>query len=737
MTNCLILLATFCCGETPPSANLVKNPGFEDSGAGSLPAHWSGRELGHAGGLATIDTSIAHSGQRSLRLGIKPNTFVTCSAARISVKPNKKYFLAYWCKTQGCKRARAYAFFQTNKAQQVLADVNQYGTQDWTTHLAEYTTAADELWLQPVLVTHDTGSEKCWCWFDDVEVFEGAFPEPLASQWNSLRRAAAGISDTAVILAKNAEAVVWCDNLAAKIYREDGIPSYAKPVTSYDVAAARNEEVFFQVSITPTRDLADVALLPQGFAGPGRISSSSVRWWNVGYANIKNALRPETRLGLTPDPLLNPAPVTAPKNLNTTFCVGIRVPTDTVPGAYRGVILVKTGNRQLAELPVALRVYGFALPKDPTFRTLITYSSAALRSWDKRPPDQVETDICRVLYEHGIRGCGATVVVAAKIVDGKVVCDFRGFDNRLSLLSKNLGCNAFFLGPMFGGGTSEGWEAHRKWLGLEPLSPEFNQLFPQYLRQVAAHLREKGWLDRAYLYLWDEPERDYFDKVVALQKLALQADPGFKIWETTSPNYEAFWGVVKAWSVPFSRPYFDEETVDARRRASEEIWVYNIPASLEGAPLVHRLWFWQAARYGAVGAQLWNVTWYHGINPWEEITPKPYPTGRGKKNLYHYRAGQALMLYPNPKGPGAPLSCLRLKLLQKGIDDFEYLAILQAKLAQSLARKGARDPKAEAQQRMRALSGKLVKDIGQYVLDWRTLEQVRAEVARQIEAAAP
>ena len=80
------------------------------------------------------------------------------------------------------------------------------------------------------------------------------------------------------------------------------------------------------------------------------------------------------------------------------------------------------------------------------------------------------------------------------------------------------------------------------------------------MRQVAQHLREKGWLDKAYLYLWDEPEPDYFDKVVALQKLALQGDPGFKIWETTSPNYQAFWGVVKAWSVPFGRPHFNEET---------------------------------------------------------------------------------------------------------------------------------------------------------------------------------
>ena len=76
------------------------------------------------------------------------------------------------------------------------------------------------------------------------------------------------------------------------------------------------------------------------------------------------------------------------------------------------------------------------------------------------------------------------------------------------------------------------------------------------------------------------------------------------------------------------------------------------------------------------------------------------------------------MLYPNPKGAGAPLSCLRLKLLKKGIDDFEYLELYR---------------KAKGEAAMQAAAGKLVKDIGKYDLDWAALEAVRDEVARGIE----
>ena len=333
-----------------------------------------------------------------------------------------------------------------------------------------------------------------------------------------------------------------------------------------------------------------------------------------------------------------------------------------------------------------------------------------------------------MFYQHRIRGYGtlggygvSANGVDAKLVDGKVVCDFTQFDSSIGWALDELGFNTFFLGPCFGGGTGGAEWKPRKWLGMEPLSEDFNRLFPEYLRQVAAHLKAKGWFDKAYLYLWDEPQPAYFDKIVALQKLALQADPEFKTWETTSPFNKEFWGVVKAWCVLFARPYFEETDVEARRAAGDEIWVYNIPAFLEGPTQVHRLWFWQAAIHDAKGALLWSVNFYNGSDPWEEITSKSC-----------YRAGEAIMIYPNLKG-GQPLSSLRFRLLQKGIDDFEYLAILQQRLEAKARAAGSADPAAEAQAGMKKFAVELVKDIGVYDLNSASLTKVRDRVARQIE----
>ncbi|MBU0610175.1 MAG: DUF4091 domain-containing protein [Armatimonadetes bacterium] len=715
------------------SPNLLKNPSAEELTDAGFAAGWSGGEFGKPGRNVTTDATVAHTGQHSLRVGISPKSFVTCTAAAVPAKPGTTYYLTWWVKTRGLDQGRAYVWLQTNKAQRVVGEDSQYGTTDWTLLIRQYKTGAEETSLAPVLTTQDSGGSPDACaWFDDIGLYEGALPADLAMLYRQYQRETQGVSESAVILSETDGLTLWADDLAARIYREDGVPDYAKPAPAAKLSGARGEQDYVQVALAPARDLADVRLQPADLRGPGMIPAAQVQWWPIGYVNIRTTHRQTTRQGWTPDPLLKPEPFAAPAGQNTPVLVSVTVPRDAKPGSYRGEIQLFAGDTRIGSVPLALTVRDFTLPKDPTFRTLITYSPSGFQKWDKRPLPQIEQDICQVLYAHGIRGNGATATVAATLQDGKVVCDFTAFDEKIGWNLGELGFNAFFLGPCFGGGTSEGWEKHSKWLGMEPLSEDFNRFFPGYMRQVGQHLREKGWLDKAYLYLWDEPEQDYFDKVVALQKLALQGDPDFKVWETTSPNHKEFWGVVKAWSVPFGRPHFGEENVDRRRAAGDEIWVYNIPASLEIPAQTHRLWFWQAARYGAIGAQLWNVSFYHGIDPWENPTPEPYPVGRGATGLYYYDAGQAIMIYPDKQG-GPPLPCLRLKLLQKGLDDFEYLTVVQQRLEQQARRQGLANPQSAARQQTRDLAARLVRDIGKYDLDVAALAQVRDEIATRIE----
>ncbi len=731
------LAAWVMCGAAwagdPP--NLVTNPGFEDVSPQHFAKSWGVLgEFGKPDARVTLDDKTAHTGARSVRLGENPFTFVICDGADIAVKPDTKYMVTWWCKTEGFTRTAAWLGLCTNQGQRgVGTTFKVHGSSDWNRYFGEYTTKADETRLHPILITHNMGgtptnSPAAFCWFDDVCVYEGAFPRELEAEYPAWQRNnLAGVSETAVILRNSGDLALWSDNLSARVYADDPVPGYAQPVKAVEMSAARGEEEFFQIALRPAADLEGVSVVTADLEGPGRISATNVHWWPVGFVNVTKASNPDMRLGMTPDPLLNSAPVAAPKAKNTPFCIGVRVPRDAKPGVYKGEVTVVASNNVVARVPIALRVYDFELPTDPTFCARIYFHVETMQRWDNRPPVEIERDICRLLYQHGIRGYGTLGTgvsangVDAKLVDDQVVCDFTQLDSSIGWALDELGFNTFFLGPCFGGGTGEAVWTPGKWLGMELLSDDFNRLFPEYLRQVAAHLKAKGWFDKTYLYLWDEPHPVYFDKVVALQKLALQADPGFKTWETTSPFNQEFWGVVNAWCVLFARPYFEETDVEARRAAGDEIWVYNMPASLEGPPQVHRLWFWQAARYAARGALLWSVNFYNGTDPWQEITSKP-----------GYEAGEAIMIYPNPQG-GLPLSSLRFRLLQKGLDDFEYLTILQQRLEARARAAGSADPAAEAQAGMRKLAVELVKDVGAYDLNSASLTKVRDRVAQQIE----
>ena len=732
----LVLLVMYVTGvHAEEPANLIANPGMEELGENGFARGWScGRPLRSDGG-GVIDRTVAHFGNHSIRLGINANSFATCTSTNITVKPKTTYFLTWWCKTEGMTQSRAYVFLQTNRGQRVLPNDSQYMTQEWTQRFGRYTTTEDETWIRPVLATQDLSGPVAYAWFDDVGIYEKGFPPAITQEYLQHLRDLRGTSLSAIVLSNTDTMTVWADNLSAKIYRDDGIPENARTARGITLSGAQGEQVYAQLVILPRVEMERVELVPKPLIGPEVIAKTQVKWWPVGYTVIASARRQDTRMGATPDPILRATPIQARKGENSPLLVSIEIPRGIKAGEYSGSISIISRGSEVNRIPLTLRVYGFSLSENPTFRTIVTYSTSTFRKWDSRPALEIEKDIGRILYAHGIRGSGEVAVADAKIEDDRVVCDFTRFDARIQWLIEKLGFSAFFLGPRFGGGASQGWDRHAKWLGMSPLSRDFNRHFPEYMRQVGVHLREKGWLDLAYLYLWDEPEQDYFDKVVALQKLALQGDTGLRIFETTSPNYEAFWGVVKAWSVPFARPYFSEVNAERRRQAGDELWVYNIPATLEAASQIHRLWFWQAAKYGATGGQLWQTTFYNGIDPWEEITPKPYPTGRDGKGLFHYEAGMGIMIYPDKDG-GLPHPSLRLKLVQKGIDDYGYLAILERRLTEAGRREGRLDPQGYARGEVRRIAGTLVRDIGDYVMDTNKLEATRDRIAREIERLA-
>src|SRR5439155_15570639 len=56
----------------------------------------------------------------------------------------------------------------------------------------------------------------------------------------------------------------------------------------------------------------------------------------------------------------------------------------------------------------------------------------------------------------------------------------------------------------------------------------------EYWRAWVRHFDARGWLDRLFLYVWDEPQPSDLEKVSELAKLAHKADSRLRVLVTTS-----------------------------------------------------------------------------------------------------------------------------------------------------------------------------------------------------------
>jgi hypothetical protein len=96
-------------------------------------------------------------------------------------------------------------------------------------------------------------------------------------------------------------------------------------------------------------------------------------------------------------------------------------------------------------------------------------------------------------------------------------------------------------------------------------------------------------------------------------------------------------------------------------------------------------------------------------------------------------AGEAVLLYADKQG-GPSLPSLRLKLIQKGIDDFGYLQVLQRRLVADAKRKKMTDPEKYGRTEMQKVASPLVRDIDRYWMDTAVLADTRRAIAHRIEA---
>jgi hypothetical protein len=464
------------------------------------------------------------------------------------------------------------------------------------------------------------------------------------------------------------EPVVWVASPWQHVLRSTE-PGDAR---SAEISAARNEYEPLRVIIRAgAQPLTDVRVAASDLSGPaGRIAAKNIALFGEHYINIsKPSYASKAPTGWYPDALIPVGsdgavvqypsqPLNMESGANQGVWVDVYIPRDAAPGKYSGTITVTANGARLRPVPLTVHVAPFTLPDKIALRSNFGSLGGRLAGhlgMDAGSPEfaAVEDKYIDLLLAHRAIPSSLGNIWPKWTPEGGI--DDSRSGERLRAMVEDRHVNSLLVSF-----------AYR----TEP------EKCRAYLRDMAAYLRSKGWLELAYIYLEDEPNNAEQYETVR-QQGELIRESGIKRLCTeqtvsSNPKWGNLYGAVDIWCPLWC--LYDEPTARERQKLGEEIWTYTALCQGNGkapfwqidfAPVQFRAPFWVSWHYRVKGFLYWSsIFWTEGQDPW--TTP-------------HFRDqfwGEGILLYPGKDaGLSGPAPSIRLKLIREALEDFEYMTL--------------------------------------------------------------
>ena len=478
---------------------------------------------------------------------------------------------------------------------------------------------------------------------------------------------------------------IWTAPGIEKIAREETIP-----VTCMDtiyLSLARNEYEPFQLVFRAGRPLENLKIRFKPLSNKsGVLDPSHISMLKVEYVQIKQPSDLYGTEGLWPDPLPTPdGYISLEANQNQPFWLTVFAPKDQPAGIYRGEINVSADGLPDIRLPWQIEVYDFTLPDEPAIET--AYGVFVDRDYH----GPIAGDQLRETHDLYMQLCashrispympqaGAGIDIRYEGNPAKPQIDYTAFDRAMKRYLDLFKFTSFNMGGI--PGTLNGYERYTE---------QYNRLFQLTYAAIQEHLREKGWLEKAYWYWVDEPPISEYANVKKGMALLNAACPDIRRLLTCN-NEDApipyFYDYVNLWVPIMDR--FNEEKSGERQELGETVWWYvctgpkgPYPNNFIDHPAInHRIRFWMIDKFGLNGSLYWSATYWRQ-NPWEtamSVSPEGGTWGNGDGRLLYPPA----KIKPSLPLVKAPVTSIRFEILRDGIEDVAYLKLLKAKFSES------------------------------------------------------
>jgi hypothetical protein len=402
-----------------------------------------------------------------------------------------------------------------------------------------------------------------------------------------------------------------------------------------------------------------------------------------------------SEVGPYPDPLFPLAKEISLEGERTeTIWISVFTPAGTRSGIYQGTIEIDAGKQKL-KLPFSVEVFAATVPKEQKLwvtnwlwldHELMEKHYPQLKS----DPDRywrVLENIGKTMaeYKQNVVLVPVRTLAKAHLVNGTVQYDFGLVDRWIATFDK-AGLARMIEGGHLSGRLGGGYDSPyvlptdlvengqvvRKELPAD--DPRAEQNLREFLRQLRAHLKEKGWLSRYLQHVHDEPhgaEMPIYKRFVQIVSEELPGVPtidAISLHEDISAQEE-----ITIW-VPKLGTFDDRPQAIATHRArGGQNWYYicldprgkYLNRFIDYPTLKVRLLPWVNYRYGLTGYLHWGGNFWTD-QPFENVQPD---WGGG----FFLPAGDNAIVYPDPEHDGVFVS-ERLEVMREGIEDYELLA---------------------------------------------------------------
>ncbi|HDH96607.1 MAG TPA: DUF4091 domain-containing protein [Proteobacteria bacterium] len=333
------------------------------------------------------------------------------------------------------------------------------------------------------------------------------------------------------------------------------------------------------------------------------------------------------------------------------------------------------------DIPITLTVWDFALPEKISLDSVFLFSCGTAYNGHIRyggSPESKES-LARMYFAEALRH---------RMTLANLWCQFPPYTYDSDAQTVEIDFSAYdeLVSDAFDGNLIETSAEFTTARLPSPSLPDEGKVL--FWRAWADHFREKGWFDKLFYYLPDEPTPDEYPYVVYLADLVHEADPELRTMVTEQFEDELA-GHIDIWcpDTPLfsdTYPWLPDPAVYRERQAlGEEVWWYNccsvesffdyLNFFVDSPGIYARIFFWLTRRYHFTGVLYWQTVYAYGRTDkdmWEDAYEPNWLVN-----------GDGTLFYPGTpdKIGGAhdiPVPSIRLKRIREGFEDYEYFRIL-------------------------------------------------------------